>query len=109
MSVFGPEADACRASLFAPAERVVSRLPAVARFARRSCAVLLSVVRTFSVCVVTSLGDAHDDSSSMAQENCSCTVITIHFITHGSGAVAVIRFACPCTAEELLVIWSYGG
>ena len=45
----------------------------------------------------------------MAQENCSCTVITIHFITHGSGAVAVIRFALPCTAEELSVIWWYGG
>ena len=44
----------------------------------------------------------------MAQENCSCTDITIHFITHGSGAVAAIRFACPCTAEALsgvLVVW----
>ena len=49
--------DACRASFVAPAERVVSRLRAVARFVRRSCAVLLSVVSSFSVCVVTSLCD----------------------------------------------------
>ena len=45
----------------------------------------------------------------MAQENSSCTVITIHFIKHGSGAVAVIRFARPWTAEEKSVIWWYGG
>ena len=32
-----------------------------------------------------------------------------HFIAHGSGAVGVIRFACPCKAEELLVSWWYGG
>ena len=55
------------------------------------------------------LCDTHDDSSSVAQEHCSCTVISIHFITHGSGAVAMIRFACPCTAEELSVIWLCGG
>ena len=107
VSVFGPEADA-RASLFAPAERAVSCFRGVAQFVRRSCTVLLSVVSSFSVCVVTSLCDAHDDSPSMAQENCSCTVITVHFMTRGSGAVAVIRFACPCTVE-LLVIWWYGG
>ena len=42
--------DACRASFVALAERVVSRFRAVARFVRRSCAVLLSVV---SSCTVT--------------------------------------------------------
>ena len=76
------KADTCRVSLFALAERVVSRLRAVTWFVRRSCAVLPSIVSSFSVCVVISLCDAHDDSSSMVQENCSCTVITIHFITH---------------------------
>ena len=39
------------ASLFAPAEGVVSRLRAVARFARTSCVVLLSVVSSFYPCV----------------------------------------------------------
>ena len=82
---------------------------AFALFAHKSCAVLPSVVSSFSLCVVTSLCDAHDDSSSMAQENYCCTVITIHVFTHGSGAVAVIRFARPCTAEGLLVIWWYCG
>ena len=39
-------------------------------------------------CAVDLLCNAHDDSSSMNQENCCCTVISIHFIKRGSGAVA---------------------
>ena len=51
-------------------------------------------------CAADLLCDTRDDSPSMARENCSCTVIFIHFNTHGSGAVALIRSACPCTAAE---------
>ena len=78
-------------------------------FVRRSCAVLFSVVSSFSVCVVTSLCDAREDSSIHGPRKLSCTVITIHFIAHGSGADVVIRFARPCTAEGLSVVWWYGG
>ena len=82
----------------------VPRLAPVERSSSLSCAVVRMMRTVFSsapsceqylgLCVVNSLFDAPDDSSSMAHENCSCTVISIHFITHGSGAVA-------CAAEDL--------
>ena len=50
----------------------------------------------FPSCLVTSLCDSSDDFSSMARgsrKHCSYHVITIHLITHGGGAVVLIRMA----------------
>ena len=41
-----------------------------------------------------------------SRKHCSCRVITIHFITHGSGASC---FDPYCLTEELWLIWPYGG
>ena len=81
VSVCSPEAYACSASLFAPVERVASRSCAVVRRTRTVFPSVPSCEWYLGHCAVDLLCDAHDDSSSMALENCSCTVVSIHCIT----------------------------
>ena len=56
-------------------------------------ALLLSVVSSFSVCEKVPCVTHMTRTPLGSRKHCSCPVITIHFITHGSGAVVLIRIA----------------
>ena len=60
---------------------VFLRSCAVVRMTRTVFPSVPSCEQYLGHCAVDLLCDARDDSSSTAQENCSCTVISIHFIT----------------------------